>query len=197
MPVKFDVKADFREVERYMKNLGPAANRAATRALNRTITATKAEAAREIQKKRNLKIAVIKQKLHVLKANRNRLSALITASGKSIPIRHFDARQSRRGVSVKIRKAGKRTVLKKYGNKSFIVPKLGGNVFVRHPTQKMRKKPTRAAIIKFPPAPGIASVFRQRQVEAAMQKTARTTWTKRFQHEIEFELKKAAAKARG
>lgn len=198
MPIKFDVKGDFREVERHLKQLGPAASRAAVRALNRTVTAVNAEAAREIQKKRNLKIGTIKQKLRVQKANRTRLSASITASGDKISMRHFGANQTRKGVTVKIGKGSRRIALQRYGNKSF--RNLGfakGTIFVRHPTRKMKGKPKRAAIVKWSAVSGIRSVFRQKQVEAAMQKVARTTWTKRFRHEIEFELRKAEARAHG
>lgn len=190
MTVKFDVKADFREAEKYLREIPSAAKRAASRAINKTTTTVRAVSAREIQQKRNLKIGVIKQQLRVDRARPNRLFARITASGKPISIRHFGARQTRKGVTVKIEKAGRRTALQKYGNKSF--RNLGfakGRVFVR-------KDKARLPIQAWPRVSGIPSVFVQRQVEAAMQKSARTTWTKRFREEINFELRKAEARAR-
>ena len=190
MTVKFDIKPDFREAEKLLRELGPAAKRATSRTINKTIIPVRAISARKIQEKRNLKIGVIKQQLKVQRARPNRLFGAIVASGKPIPIRHFGANQTRKGVTVKVAKVGKRIALQKYSNKSFRHKGFAkGSVFVRRGKERL-------PIQKWPPASGIPSVFVQKQVEAAMQKTARTTWTKRFREEINFELRKAEAKAR-
>jgi len=190
MRVRFNIKADFREAERLLKTLGPAAKRATARAINKTARAVKAESAREIQQKRNLRISRIKRQLGLSRARSTRLIATITASGRPISIREFRANQTRKGVTVKIGKSSPRIALRKYGNKSF--RNLGfakGSVFVRTGSKRL-------PIEKWPPVPGFPSVFVQRQVQAAMLKTARTTWTKRFREEIGFELRKAEARAR-
>lgn len=190
MTIRFDVKADFREVEKLMRQLGPGAKRAASRAINKTTTTVRAVSAREIQQKRNLKIGVIKKRLRVDRARPNRLFATITASGKPISIRQFGARVTRKGITVKIGRGTRRIALQKYGNKSFRNQGFAkGSVFVRQGRARL-------PIEKWPPVSGLPSVFLQQQVEAAMQKAARTTWTKRFREEINFELRKAEARAR-
>lgn len=190
--IRIDVQADLREVEKMFRGLGPGVDRAAARALNKTAITVRAQAARDIQQKRNLKIGTIKQSLKIRRARHNRLSVEIEATGKAIAIRHFGARQSGKGVTVKILRKGKRTVLRKFGNKAFISKKasMGGNVFVRTTAKRL-------PIVKWPGVPGIASVFEQKQIEQRMRREARKIWPKRLRQELNFEIEKVAAKARG
>jgi hypothetical protein len=188
---KFDVKADFREVQRMFKELGPGVNRATSRAINKTATPVRNEAAKQIQQKRNLNLGVIKKELRLFRATYNRLTASIVATGKPIPIRHFKANQTRHGVTVAITKGrGNRVRLQRHGNKSFMVARLGNNVFVR---QTKRRLP----IMKWTPVPGIPTVFVQKHLLDAMTKVASTVFPKRFREEINFEIQRAQAKARG
>lgn len=189
--IRIDVSADFKEVEKMFRELGPGVERAAVRALNKTARAIRAQAARKIQQERNLKIGVIKKSLNLSRARKGRLVATITASGKPIPIRHFGARQSRLGVSVKIRKGGKLVRLRRHGNKAFInaSSKLGPNVFVR-------KGRSRLPVQKWPPVPGIPSVFAKEKIISALKRSAGELWQKRFREEVRFEIRKAERRAR-
>ena len=188
MTVTFDVKGDFKQAQALLKELGPAVERAASRAINKTATPVRAESARQIQQKRALKIGLIKKSLVLRRATYRRLIASIEASGKPIPIRHFGANQTRQGVTVRIAKKSGRRRLQKHGNKSFQVQKIGNNVFVRVGRKRL-------PIEKWPPVPGIPTVFVQRAVVAAMESIAATVWPKRWNEEINFEFRKAEAKA--
>lgn len=190
MTIGLNIKGDVSEVRRLFRELGPGIDRAVVRAINKTATTVRAQAARDIQQKRNLKIGTIKQKLILARARRDRLSAAIIASGKPIPIREFGARQTRQGVTVKIEKGGKRQRLQRFGNKSFVIPRFGSNVFVR-------KTGSRLPIKEWARVPGIPTVFVQERIEYSMKRLARLTMAKRLPEEIRFELRKAEAKARG
>lgn len=190
MSIRYDIKTDFKEAEAmYRSLLGRGVDRAVSRALNKTATSVRAQVARDIQQERALKIGTIKKSLRLDRANVNRLAAAIVASGKAIAMRHFGARSTRQGVSVKIRKTGGRTRLVKNGNKSFQIPRFGNNVFVR--TGK-----SRLPIKEWSRVPGIPQVFLKDKVTAGMRSLAGTVWPKRFREEINFEIEKAKAKAR-
>lgn len=190
MSFRIDVRADLKEVRKLFRELGPGVDRAAVRALNKTATTVKANAAREIQKQRNIKIGEIKKGLRMIRARKGSLTAIIEARHNPIAIRHFKARQTRQGVSVKIRKTGKPIRLQNKGQKSFIVNKFGGNVFVR-------KGKSRLPIQEWRRVPGISTVFAQDVIENHLRSTARDIWPKRFRQELNFEISKAERRARG
>lgn len=187
MTVAFNVRADVKEVRRYLSSLGPGVNRAAARAINKTARPVIAEAAREIKKKRNLRIGLIKKAMQLIRARANSLVATITPSGRPIAMRHFGARTTRQGVSVKV--AERRVRLRRFGNKSFIIAKFGNNVFVR-------KGKARLPIVEWPRVPGIPHVFNQAKVLDAMTQAANRAWPKRFREELNFEFRKLSRKAR-
>lgn len=189
MTVSLDVRSDFRQVRRLFAELGPGVSRAASRALNKTATSVRADVAREIQKKRNLRIGVIKKQLKLKRATKNYLLASIEASGEPIAMRHFGANATKKGVTVRITKGTKRIALTKYGNKSFIVPGFAGNnIFVR-------KTKKRLHIVEWQRVPGIPTVFLQEKIREGMESNARTVWDKRFKEEINYEIQKASNQA--
>lgn len=104
--IKIDVRHDMRAIivglENYRKELVDGAT---VRALNRTAITVRAEAARDIHDEYpGLKIGAVKDRIDIQKANKITQRVVISVSGRPIPIIEFDARQTRAGVTVKVKK---------------------------------------------------------------------------------------------
>jgi hypothetical protein len=99
--VKHDMSAIVVGLENYRKEL---VDGAVVRALNRTATTIRAEAAREINGEYpGLKIGAIKDKIDIQRANKITQRAIVSVSGRPIPIVEFAARQTAAGVTVKVK----------------------------------------------------------------------------------------------
>jgi len=85
-----------------IKNGAPTAIR---RSVNKTASKAKTEASQEIRKVVTLKAATVNAAIRLTKASFKSLSAKMTISGKPIPLIAFGARQTKKGVSVRVRKA--------------------------------------------------------------------------------------------
>lgn len=188
---KVDIRADITEARAAFRELGPAVDKAAARALNKTAVAVRKKVIPEIRKERMVKAAFIREQIKILRANFHSLVVTLAASGKSIPMRHFSASQTKKGVTVRIKQGTKRRLLTKHGNKSFInaSSKLGPNIFVR-------VGKSRLPIERWSPVPGIPRVFAKRIIMQHMTGVARDVWPRRFREEVNFEVKKAIARAR-
>jgi minor tail protein Z (GPZ) len=99
--VRSDLNAVIVSLEGYRKEL---IDGAVVRALNRTATTVRAEAAREIHDVyQGLKIGDIKDQIRVERATRITMRTIISVSGRPIPIIKFSATQTRLGVTVKVK----------------------------------------------------------------------------------------------
>ena len=79
------------------------AARAVVRALNKTATTARAEAAREIRDVGyGLKIAAIKNAISIRRASDTELRAAVRARGRPTPLGKYGARQTKAGVSVAV-----------------------------------------------------------------------------------------------
>ena len=188
---KLSIEPDIREARRALKELGPGVDKAAARALNKTAVAVRKKVIPEIRKERAIKAGLIRQDLRIFRANSKRLVSEIRARGFSIPMRHFGANMTKRGVTVRIKQGTKRTLLK-HGNRAAFInagSKLGPNVFVRESSGRLPIK-------KWSPVPGIPHVFVKRLIIQGMKTTARQVWPRRFREEIRFEVNKALSRAR-
>ena len=185
--ITVDVRADIRQAQLFLRATEKGMSRAISRALNRTATMVRTEAARLIKQKRDLPIGVIKENLKVVKSTPNYLVSEVRASGKAISIRHF-ARHGKRGVTVRIEPGGKRVMLMKYGNKAFINPVWRPGVFVRTTRARL---PIKA----WPAVAGFPFVFVQTQIVEAMKRVVNTAFPARLRHELDYEVRKAKAAA--
>lgn len=182
--IGLDVKADVKKVQLFLRSLSSqGTKRATSRALNKTGVTVRAEAARRIQQKRNLRIGEIKKQMRLERATVNKLLTTVTVSGRPISIRHF-ATAGKRGVTVKIERGGKRTRLQRNGNKAFINAAWRPGVFVR-------KSKRRLPIVAWPPVPGLPTVLVQDQIVQALKQLASETFQKRFREEMNYEIQKA------
>jgi hypothetical protein len=93
--VKVDVDRALKALDAIPRNV----DRAAATALNRVGTTAHAVAAREISQVTGLKVSEVKRYVPLAKADRNTLTATLSAKPWAPNLIHFSARQTRRGVS--------------------------------------------------------------------------------------------------
>lgn len=180
--MKLDVRLDLKEVQKYLTDVQrKRVPRAASRAINKTLTNVRTEASKQIRQKRALKAGVVRQAMSIVRATVARLAGSLNASGRPIPLREYAARRTKKGVTVKVT-PGARKLVTHQGNKGFIVDRIGGHVFAREGKQRLP--------IKKLYGPSIPATFLKEKVVAAMHRVAGANWPKRFAEELRHELSK-------
>jgi hypothetical protein len=131
--MRIDIRTNFPEVAQAMARLrADIARQATARALNRVAEAARTDMSREIRREFNLTAGYVRQRLSVRRASANsalRLTAeLRGGDGKkrSANVIAFQARQTGKGVAVKIKREGGRKVI----TNAFIANQ-GRTVFIR------------------------------------------------------------------
>lgn len=102
-----------RRLQRKLRSLGKAADRASATAANRAARSTVAEFSRNTRRDVPVKAARLKKLAKVRKATRGRPVAEIRISGAHVPLTDMGARQTKKGVSVRLTKGGGRKVYKR------------------------------------------------------------------------------------
>jgi hypothetical protein len=134
--VTINVSTNFDKVQRALDSMRQdIATKAMARALNRTTDLGKTEMSRQIRAEFNISAAKVREKLFVRKATFNQgrfgLSAVLesrTPGGKrAINIINFAARQTKAGLTAKIKKGGGRVLIAKRG----FIGNQGRTVFMR------------------------------------------------------------------
>ena len=178
--MRFDVRADLREVQRmqreYKTNVVP---NAAARAINKTLGNVRTESSKQIRIERALSAKVVRDALAVQRASKVRLHGAVIASGRPIPLREYQARQTRQGVTVKVSPGGRKLVVHS-GNKAFEINRYGKHVYARVGGKRLP--------IKKLYGPSIPATFLKQKVMAAMDRVAGDNWPKRFAEELRHEL---------
>lgn len=106
------VKVDADQVRRALDGLSEATSRRAiVRSLNRAITAGNTEAGRVVREELNLKLSAVKEAVSVRKASSS-LTASIIIAPKPVPLIDYAARQTKPGVTVKVKRQGGRTLVR-------------------------------------------------------------------------------------
>lgn len=95
-------------IERMLRGIPNAMPKIISRAINRTATPAKTQTAREISRDAAIKIGDIKKFITLIKATYQRWQAEIGISRRRIALKKFGARQTKKGVSYKVRKKGSR-----------------------------------------------------------------------------------------
>lgn len=185
--IKIDVRHNLQGIALSYKRLAEdLRDKAMVRALNKTATTVRAEAAREIRKEYNLKIGAIKDQIQIIRATGSKLTAIVRASGRPIPLIQFDARWSRTmaGASVRVKKTRK-TV-----RGAFIAKMKSGHIGVFTRTQKSgavaKRSPIRQLFSLSLPA-----AFTQRTVADALVKVAKERFPVVLEQEARFALRRA------
>lgn len=149
---------------------------AAATALKRVATTVRNVGAVTIRQKLAVSAAVAKGALKVERSG-SKLVIYIVASGKPIPLRDYQARKVKAGVSYRVARAGKRKRYRAKGRAAFIIETKGGHVFVR--TEDDPPGPQKGRIRKVH-GPSVPQYFLTKAIIRAMTKTARERWPIEF-----------------
>jgi hypothetical protein len=99
------------DIEGALKKLGATAigsTEAITRALNKTAITARAQAARSIRDVGyGIKVSSVKGSISIRRATSQDLKAVVTATGRPIPLIAYGARQTSKGVSVNVKNGRK------------------------------------------------------------------------------------------
>lgn len=187
--IKIDVRADISKALAKLTTISnEVRDKAVVRALNKTATQVKTQAAREIRDVGyNLKIGKIKQSIDIRRASKSTLVAVVKASGRPIGLINYAARQTKSGVSVQV-KGGRKVI-----NGAFIATMPSGHkgVFVR--LGDAHKKVTRRGKVRWSGlpikelfGPSIPVAFLNKTVQSALQLAAREKFPRILQQEIAY-----------
>jgi len=125
---KLSVRIDTSEIEAIGHRLGAAANRtddALRRAINRTGDMAFTLVKREVARQMGIRVGKAADQMRRRRANYGSLTYSIEGRGGFIPLKEFEARKTRKGVSARP------WLLRHQFPHTFFVAKLGGNVFKR------------------------------------------------------------------
>lgn len=112
LEIKINEK-DKANIQRMLREIPQKVPLVISRSINKTLTGVKTDAAKEIAQVLNVKQATIKETMTIQKATPKILSAWFRSTGKLIPLAKFSGvRQTKMGVSVKVRKDKPRTILR-------------------------------------------------------------------------------------
>jgi Prophage minor tail protein Z (GPZ) len=187
--MRYSVELDLTQVKRYasdvQKKYVPAA---AGIALKRVGTTARNAAAVKIRERLAVKAAVAKGALKVQRIG-NGMTIWITATGKPIPLRDYEARATRRarrvkgiktyqhGVTFRVSRLGKRKQYSREGRPGFIIQSKGGHVFVRTADDPPGEA---KAPIKKVYGPSVPQYFVTKVIIQAMEQVARERWPLEF-----------------
>lgn len=133
--INVSVKTDIDRALRKLHLTKDESRKAIARALSKTATTARAEAARDIRDAGyGLKIGDIKDAISIRRATAYDLKALVRATGRPIPLIQYGARQTKKGVTVNVKNGRKRIA------HAFIATMPNGHkgVFVRKGDQHRR-----------------------------------------------------------
>lgn len=128
--MEFRIEADITGALRDLEKLeGSVKHRVLGRALNRTITGVRTDVSSGIRKRLNVKASDVRKVISVRRARAAELSAEIVIAGKGAPLAVFGARQTKKGVTIKVLRGGARKTIRG----AFIATMKSGHkgVFVR------------------------------------------------------------------
>jgi small nuclear ribonucleoprotein (snRNP)-like protein len=108
------VQLDEMDVKRVVWALQGVKNGARTaimRSVNKSLTGVKTDMAKETTKVLNLTQKRVKKDISVKKANKARLSGVVSSSGRQVNLMQYKAKERKKGVSVKVLKTGGRKMI--------------------------------------------------------------------------------------
>ncbi len=179
-----------------MKTVG---EKVLSRSLNKTLTGVKTDASTEIRKELNAKKAAVDETFTLNKATIKKLNASIISTGTPLALIDFvGTRQTAKGVSVLVKKAGSRKIIPG----AFITTLKGGHkgVFWRdwHGTKKPKNSKIRYGTLprkfRLPMSerfgPRVPDILSNQPVMDAVLKKASDRLHTNINHELEYELSK-------
>ncbi|HRQ47770.1 MAG TPA: phage tail protein [Rhodocyclaceae bacterium] len=174
MTLRYDVKADVREVERALRGMKNGTATVVTRASNKAIRKAQTAAVRGIAKELpGIRQKRIRSAMSLKLARRTDWTASVSARGARIPIIDLAARQTQRGVTYRTQD-GRRLI-----PGAFIATMSSG-----HRGAYKRVGRHRLPIVELY-GPSIPRVFVQERVERPMDQAAREEWAREALRQIE------------
>lgn len=194
--IRIDISSNLKDVSARVEGLTKSIeDKATVSALNRTATTVRAAAVREIrQEYPGLKAGAIREKLKILRANRGRLMSTVTLRGSRIALIEFSPRQTKKGVSVRIK--GQRKLIPhafittmKSGLKSVFVraqnSKPYNPVFRHGKGSRLRSSGPDLPIAELMSL-SLPRAFVNRKVQGVLKRLARETFIKNYRAELAF-----------
>jgi hypothetical protein len=179
--VRSDMKRTVAEFSLERKKIRTATYRALNRAQNKVST----EAGREIRKVYNVRQKAITSAFRKLRASMSKLTARLVIEGVRIGLIEFAARQTKRGVTVRILKSGGRKLVKG----AFITASTRGN-YRGGGSQGINQVWRRAGKERYPIFPlrsvSIPQAFMNKAVLAVLDKHATETFNKNLQQQLRY-----------
>ena len=183
--MKLSIKTNFPDVQRQLDQLHKDISvPAAARAVNRTLEQGKTAMQRAIVAEFNVKAAVVRESLVVRRAWFHKGSFTLegtlaspTKRGRSRNLIHFGAKQTGKGVTVKILRAGPRKLLRS----AFIINRdnqYGGTVMVRKGDKRL---PIQSRVTV-----DVAQMFNTKRVNAIVVRFIRSKFPEIFAREVKF-----------
>lgn len=189
--VQLSIATNFPVVQRNLDRLkNDLAAKVLSTAVNRTLAQAQTEMSKQIRSEFNLSAAKVREKLFVkraaFKAGRFTLEGVLESrdrSGKrrAINLINFAARETARGLTVKIKKGGGRVLATRRG---FIGNK-GRTTFARVDRKRLPIKPLQTI--------DVPQMFNTRKIKTAVLKKIRERFPVIFERELKFYLGRAGA----
>lgn len=110
--MKATVKLDQRQLLKNIAVLTRDSEKYVARALNRTASGTQTDTVKQIRIDLNLKAKDIRDTMKIAKASKQKQTASVASSGARVPLIDFGARQTKKGVTVKVKRSGDRFLIK-------------------------------------------------------------------------------------
>lgn len=177
--MKVDVRSNIAEVQRALNATRlEVGNKAAVRAINKVAITVRAEASKDIRAVYNITATTAKSNIKIKRAIPSNPQATITATGRRLPLLAFAARQTSKGVSVKVLVAGARKVVQH----AFIETAHSGIRGVLLRTGASRYP------LKFLTSLGVAQAFGAKKVQEMLQQVVRERFPVVYRQELKFAL---------
>lgn len=179
--MRLDIAHDFPAVKAQLARLQrDVAGKALPRALNRTIEQGRTSMSREIREEFNIKAAKVNKALRIKRASahagRLQIEAALespAARGRSLNLINFAARQTTRGVTFKVKKAGARSIIP-----GAFIANAGRTVFIRVGKDRLPIE-ARQTI-------DVPQMFNTRRVNSRVVQFLVSKFPGIFEHEVKF-----------
>ena len=182
-----NIKIDDKEIKKTLKNLDKFPKqvpKAASAAINRTITFTNKKVSQEVRKIYNVKAGDIKSTIKIKRATPSNLSGEINSNGKRLTLKRFSRTNKwKRGkpIKVKVKKTGAKVV--NTSPKAFMTS-LNGN------GQILKRKGASQYPVEVLHTLSIPQMISNTEVSDSVMEEARQVLQKRIEHEVIYRLKK-------
>lgn len=178
--MQMTVQGNLGDAAKLLKDFGTIERKAMVLALNRVAQQAQTAATKTMRERYAFPTKVIKGTLRIYRANNGRLQASLISKGPRVQLIHMTARQTRKGVTVRVGKS------RKLIKSAFIATMQSGHVGVFTRKGKARLPIKELYTIAIPEA------FASQHVGAAMRAKVNEALPARYQHELD-RLAKAQA----